>query len=674
MSGLPSLVHFWQGRRNAGVRQAANTELMAKPVRRRLSPQTLAYVFAVSALGLVVVSHSIWDLSHRPLDWGWLKLCGLTLICGWLSVKLPSGLATLSISETFVLSGTLLYGPSAGVVLVVLDALVLCLKEGWKARQLRWQQVIFNAAAPAVSIWFAAWVVGVTGGAGATDVRVGLDFHFIMSLASFTALYFSLNSSFITIAVALERRASPLRIWVSNFKEIALNFGASASIAAFVVHTKVDLPSIGIMLPLLVVIYFTYSWSNERVQAEREKNDQLNRVFLSTIEALALAIDAKDQVTHGHIRRVQRHTMALAKHLGVNDEKQLDAIRAAALLHDTGKLAVPEYILNKPGPLTASEFERMKVHAAVGADILKSIDFPYPVEPIVRYHHENWNGTGYPEGLRENQIPLGARILSVVDCYDALTSDRPYRPRYPRQQSEQILRERRGTMYDPWVVDGFLALLDSLEESDIADQRELKEKPRPLQVSPAQLDVISATQAEEREFNELRRDLPRAASVSAAAEALFRHVRRVVPAACMALYVQKPDTNEITVAACSGVGSVALEGSTIAIGDRISGWALAHRQTVVNSDATLDLGPVSKTFSVPLRYAIAVPIVDGPVVGVLTAYGSEPFEKDHRRMLESAVTLFASSVNFSSGTEPKQTPATHLAQAEPPSQAKPRVH
>ena len=151
----------------------------------------------------------------------------------------------------------------------------------------------------------------------------------------------------------------------------------------------------------------------------------IERVHMSTIQAFAMAIDAKDQVTHGHIRRVQQYTMETARALGVSDEKQLRAIEAAALLHDTGKLAVPEYILNKPGPLTPAEFEKMKEHAAVGANILKSIDFPYPVEPIVRHHHENWDGRGYPDGLQGQEIPLGARILSVVDCYDALTSDRP---------------------------------------------------------------------------------------------------------------------------------------------------------------------------------------------------------------------------------------------------------
>src|SRR5262249_40353231 len=131
---------------------------------------------------------------------------------------------------------------------------------------------------------------------------------------------------------------------------------------------------------------------------------------------------------------------------------------AAALLHDMGKLAVPEYILNKPGPLTPAEFAKMKLHASVGADILSAIDFPYPVVPIVRHHHENWDGSGYPDGIAGADIPVGARILSVVDCFDALTSDRPYRPRLADKDALKILTDRRGTMYDPIVVDTFLAI------------------------------------------------------------------------------------------------------------------------------------------------------------------------------------------------------------------------
>ena len=199
-----------------------------------------------------------------------------------------------------------------------------------------------------------------------------------------------------------------------------------------------------------------------RVEDANSHVEKLNRLYLSTIETLAMAVDAKDQVTHGHIRRVQLHSTALAKHLGIRDEGLLKAIEAASLLHDMGKLAIPEVILNKPGRLTVDEFNVMKRHSIIGADLLASIEFPYPVVPIVRHHHENWDGSGYPDGLSGTDIPIGARILSVVDCFDALTSDRPYRPMLSLTEALAILQDRRGTMYDPLVVDTFMDLVSHI--------------------------------------------------------------------------------------------------------------------------------------------------------------------------------------------------------------------
>ena len=190
--------------------------------------------------------------------------------------------------------------------------------------------------------------------------------------------------------------------------------------------TTVNVTTISIVLPLLLITYLTFKSSMGRIEDANRHVEQLNRMYMSTIETLAMAVDAKDQVTHGHIRRVQEHSVDLARHMGVDDDNLIKAIEAASLLHDMGKLAIPETILNKPGKLTVAEFEVMKTHSSVGADILAAIDFPYPVVPIVRHHHENWDGSGYPDGLIGTEIPIGARILAVVDCFDALTSDRPY--------------------------------------------------------------------------------------------------------------------------------------------------------------------------------------------------------------------------------------------------------
>jgi putative nucleotidyltransferase with HDIG domain len=621
-------------------------------------------------IGFTVVGLSAASLLRdRPSsDFCWLAV--LTLLSGFLPVKLPKVSANISVSETFVFCGTLLFGPAAGTILVFLDVALVWARLAKTG--VLWHRMLFSMAANPLSIWIAAIVLFEVAATAPLSLLPVAEptVRLIAGLVSFTIVYFILNSSFLAIAIGLEQRLNPLEIWSKHFSRLWLNYWAGAAVAALLVSIthKISVLVLFLIAPLMLVLFFTYKWSMERVEKAEKHLAELKGTFLRTIEALALAIDAKDQVTHGHIRRVQRYTMALAEALGVTDENQLDALRAAALLHDTGKLAVPEYILNKPGPLTSSEFERMKVHADVGADILKSINFPYPVEPIVRHHHEAWNGSGYPGGLKAQEIPLGARILSVVDCYDALTSDRPYRPRMSRQQAEQELKDRRGRVYDPWVVDQFLRILDSLEHAEVAEQNKTATG-MPASATPlatTQLDVISATTAEDREFNELRRDLPRAASLGDAADILFRHLRRVIPASSWALYLPKSDSNEIGVVASSGVAASVMDSLRVPIGERISGWAFAHAQAVLNSDAALELGPVAKSFSVPLRYAAAVPVLDGRVVAVILAFSSEPFEKDHRRLLENAATLFASSVPESLGTGSDQAKATrHTAPAKP---------
>ena len=623
----------------------------------KIPPLAKAYIAFVTGSGLFIVALSSVRLVGNQPPQAFLWLVGLTLLSGFLPLRLPKVAANISVSETFVFCGTLLYGPETGAILVFLDVALVWARLAWE--EVYWHRMLFSMAANPLALWVAASVFFIVAGTeplaalepGAPDARL------IAGLFVFAIVYFLLNSWLIAMAIALESSGNAIDIWSRHLSRLWLNYWAGASVAALLVsvtHT-IEFLALFLIAPLMLVLFFTYKWSMERVEKAETHLAEMQRTFLQTIEALALAIDAKDQVTHGHIRRVQRYTIAVARALGVANEHQLDAIRAAALLHDTGKLAVPEYILNKPGALTAAEFERMKVHAAVGADILKNIDFPYPVEPIVRYHHEAWDGSGYPDGLRGTDIPLGARILSVVDCYDALTSDRPYRPRLTRQQAEQVLIERRGRTYDPWVVDQFLLLLDDLEATEAAEQRKaVVTQATDRQASEVQFDAISAATAEDREFNELRRDLPRASSVVEAADIAFRYLRRIVPAATAVLYRPRTDCNELEVVACTGVGGPVLQGLRIPVGERISGWIFAHSQPVFNSDATLELGPVAKTFSVPLRYTAGVPIVEAQPIAVILVFATEPFEKDHQRLLENVGTLFVSALGSGSTKKPAQ--------------------
>ena len=279
------------------------------------------------------------------------------------------------------------------------------------------------------------------------------------ALAAFGALDYGVNTGLVATAVSLERHVPVAAVWRQHFSGLWLNyfggvFGGMLLLLLAGLHT---LDVIILLIPLPMILYMAFKHSVGRTQDQISHLGNVNRVYVAAIEALAHAMDAKDQVTHDHIRRVQERSLDLARALGVTDEEEVQAIQAASLLHDIGKLAIPEHILNKPGKLTASEFEIMKRHAPVGADILSVIDFPYPVVPIVRHHHENWDGTGYPDGLAGEQIPIGARIIAVVDCFDALTSDRPYRPRLEDAAALQVLVERKATMYDPRVVDAFFA-------------------------------------------------------------------------------------------------------------------------------------------------------------------------------------------------------------------------
>jgi diguanylate cyclase (GGDEF)-like protein/putative nucleotidyltransferase with HDIG domain len=383
-----------------------------------------------------------------------------------------------------------------------------------------------------------------------------------------------------------------------------------------------------------------------RVEDANHHLEQLNRLYLSTIETLAMAIDAKDQITHGHIRRVQQYAIGLARALGIRDEHQIRAIEAAALLHDMGKLAVPEYILNKPGRLTQAEFDKMKLHASVGADILSAIDFPYPVVPIVRHHHENWNGLGYPDGLKGTDIPIGARILAVVDCFDALTSDRPYRPQLTVDDALAILSERRGSMYDPLVVDKFMAVYGELSpgDCDTKPSRQALFEITRSSLGPSDTSTSgSSSQTANVDSNELLAlydmtdALSGTASLGDAGDFIARHLKRVVPFELCVFFLYDKQNDDLVAAHAVGVGDATVRRIRITLGERLCGWVAANRQTIVNSDPALDLTGVEGSLTPRLRATLATPLIaEQALVGVLALYSevAHVFTDDHRRIVE----------------------------------------
>lgn len=593
-----------------------------------------AYVYGVIGAGAVAVGASFADLVAHPVDYRWTMLAALTIVSGSATVKLPSIPASLSVSETFVFTSVLLFGPAAGTLTVALDGLIISLWLTKKRKELH--RILFNMAAPAISIWVASHVFF-----GLTDIQLlsieeaPFD-RLLPGLLLFTVLYFGLNSWLITFAVAFETGGAPLTIWREHFLWLSLNFFCGASVAALLItvyprgitsYLAAGLPLL-LILPLLFVLYLTYRTSMARVEDANHHLTQVNSLYLSTIETLAMAIDAKDQVTHGHIRRVQAYAVGLARRLGVNDPAVLHAVEAASLLHDMGKLAIPEHILNKPGKLTPSEFEKMKLHAGIGADILSAIHFPYPVVPIVRHHHENWNGTGYPDGLSGVDIPIGARILSVVDCFDALTSDRPYRPALSDEEAVSILLDRRGTMYDPLVVDTFISVHKELAPEPTV--------PVPHKVFEDITTNISAPVANDTKpeasevgdkserlliFSSLLANAPGRLGVSDICELTWYHLRRILPLDAVGVFVADNETDSVRALALISSAGSSEANVVLSIGTGLSGWVAANRRAIVNSDPRLDFGVNPPWQQLQLRSSCSVPLVrDGHLVGVLTVY------------------------------------------------------
>jgi putative methionine-R-sulfoxide reductase with GAF domain len=316
-----------------------------------------------------------------------------------------------------------------------------------------------------------------------------------------------------------------------------------------------------------------------------------------------------------------------------------------------GKLAIPEHILNKPGRLTQAEFSKMKRHADIGADLLSSIRFPYPVVPIVRHHHENWDGTGYPTGLAGTDIPLGARILSVVDCFDALTSDRPYRPRLSDEDAFQVLRDRRGNMYDPLVVDTFIAVHPLIAPAAILagqNARSLVPTLMDPPVEAAPLRDIRATAIQSSQLSEYCGELESAKSLDVAVAVTEKYMRMFMPLSVCAVYKHDIEADLLVCVGTVGDKTRLIHNLTIRRGDRISGWAAANDTTIANSDAALDLGTIAESFSPALRSALSTPIKEGErLVGVLTVYSTDaqPFGDDHKYLAERLADLLATRLD-----------------------------
>jgi diguanylate cyclase (GGDEF)-like protein/putative nucleotidyltransferase with HDIG domain len=629
-----------------------------------MSAQTKLFVGITASIGLMVLCSALYHWQSADIT-RFLCYLAVAVLASGLKVQLPGIDGTMSVNFLFILLGvvelslpeTLAIGCTATLVQSV-----------WQARKrLDPIKVVFN-------------VLGMMANASALcyvtyhGLQQNLPVKSVLLMVS-ALVFFLANTLPISVIIALTEHKPARKIWSEcyfwSFPYYMI--GAAAVGVVGLINARAGWQTSLLVLPLIYWVYRSYRLylgrleaEKDRVEIEKRHVEEIASLNMRTIEALALAIEAKDQTTHTHLQRVRTYAVEIAKELGL-PAGEIEALRAAALLHDIGKLAVPEHIINKPGRLTPEEFEKMKVHPLVGAEILERVAFPYPVAPIVRAHHERWDGTGYPAGLAAQEIPIGARILAAVDCLDALASHRQYRPAMPLDQAMEKVKEKSGTWFDPTIV----SLLQSryVELEQLAQTSEggfiPTKLPKDLRVAgshaPAAgfekwadssqneadfLSSIASARQEAQAMFELSQDLGNSLSLSETLSVLSMRLRRLIVYDSIAVYVNR--NGWLLPELVSGENFRALSSLKIRVGEGLCGWVAENCKPIINGNPQVEAGFVADPEKhTVLSSALAVPLegLNG-VVGVLAMYHStaDAFTPDHLRILLAVASKVALSV------------------------------
>ncbi|PYU20284.1 MAG: hypothetical protein DMG32_22710, partial [Acidobacteria bacterium] len=630
-----------------------------------------AFIFAQLIGGLPLLPYALlrW---HSDDFFRFVCFLTVALCASVLKVRLPGIKATMSANFLFILVGILDLSYSETVLMGCLGGLVQTL---WHAnprpRPIQW---LFNLANLALSITAAELVFH-------SKVVAGVGFRWPLLMAAAATTYFAFNTISVSGVIAMTEKRNPVHVWKECYLWAFPYYLLGALIACGVsaINRLVDWQFGLLAFPVVYLIYRSYRTYLNRLEAQKKHAEEIAALHLRTIEALSLAIEAKDHSTHDHLRRVQVYATEIGQDLGLNHD-QLNAIRAAAMLHDIGKLAVPEHILSKPGRLTPEEFEKMKIHPIVGAEILDRVQFPYPVVPIVRSHHEKWDGSGYPDGLKREAIPIGARILSAVDCFDALASERPYRQAMTPQESMNTLSAEKGRSFDPRVIEvmerrylEFEEMVNSTETErrrlDIAPKVDRPATPSSgfaevtndaeVRATSFLTSIISARQEAQLLF-ELAQTLANALSLKETLSVVAIRLKQLIPHDSIAFFVCQEGI--LIPEYVHGVDYELFSSVRIPLGQGLSGWVARNEKPITNGNPAAEILHLGKTSRVTgLQSALCVPLRGREgVAGVLTLYCREKnsFTKEHLRMLLAASSKLGVSVENALRYEKAQSTAS----------------
>jgi diguanylate cyclase (GGDEF)-like protein/putative nucleotidyltransferase with HDIG domain len=624
-----------------------------------MSPAPRAFIAVVVLCGTSVLTFTVFHgSSHNPLKF--VCYLAVALVASRLKVNLPGINGTMSVNFLFLLLGVLELSFSETMALGCAAVVVQCFDRVRPAPL----QMVFNvcSAALAIAAAFVSYRYSLT------HTRVTNPSTLLFMAA---CVYFVANTVPGAAVISLTERRSLRKIWANYYFWSFPYYLVGAGVAGLVnwLHGFTDWQTSLLILPVVYLIYRSYRLYLGKLEDEKRHVEEMADLHMRTIEALALAIEAKDQTTHDHLQRVRVYAVEVAKELKLS-EQEMEAVQAAALLHDIGKLAIPEHIISKPGRLTPEEFEKMKIHPLVGAEILERVRFPYPVVPIVRAHHEKFDGTGYPMGLRGDHIPIGARVLAAVDFLDALASDRQYRRALPLDDAMTRLEEESGKSFDPRVVKVLqrryadlehlvMEHTSNLEKSKLST--EVKDTSVSRAIEPAAgfaaqgvrqvpersfLASIAAARQEAQTLFELSQDLGASLSLGETLSVFSVKLRRTIPYDAIAIYVRHGE--ELIPEYVNGDNFRLFASLRIPLGQGLSGWVAQHLKPILNGNPSVEPGYLND----PSKYstltsALAVPLegLQG-VVGVVALYHADKdfFTSDHLRILLAVSSKMALAI------------------------------
>jgi len=594
----------------------------------RLPRSARMLVVAVSAAGILA---TLTALRIQPVvpSQELAVFTGLTVLASFARIPLPFP-GSLSLAYALVLAGMIHFGAGASTLAAVLGAAAAsAFRRKHPGIGPPLSRIAFNVGVTGLSAFAAGLAYLALGGpVGTLDPIADLP-----ALLAHTGVFSLVNLGLISVALeaaGASRAVSSLR---TSFTWSIPGFLAGSSLAVLLtLLVEVDRFVVLVLAaPFAYLVHLAYSSRAQSVDEEKRHSQQTAALYRSITEALALAIEAKDENTEEHVRRVQSLCLGVGKLLRLSPG-ELEALRAASVLHDVGKIAVPEHILTKPGRLSPEEAERMRLHPSIGADILSAVPFPYPLAPVVRHHHERWDGAGYPDGLRGDEIPLGARILAVVDCFDALTSDRPYRKALGREEALAFLGRESGKMFDPRVVGALMRNIDYLER-DVPPEA-AGERPAPAMPAGAARSLLEASS----------RDFPLREALAPFADRL----RRLIPFKTIVVYAFDEDRRALVARFAAGAAAERLTGLVIPLGAKVSGWVALHQRsytgrahsTPMDRDGSRsDFEDLFDDLEIrELRSALLVPLAtESENVGVLALYDDEStaYGEEQQRLLQT---------------------------------------